>query len=100
MKNDKKRFSVHLLDGHIVIDEDKLKSVDLNHFSWDNGYSATHYKQVDRLDVGDMLHVQENIVITERTKEKHKLVKKTVKDQLTKIQKIIRIPSEQKKNIS
>jgi hypothetical protein len=91
MKNDKKRFSVHLLDGHIVIDEDKLKSVDLNHFSWDNGYSATHYKQVDRLDVGDMLHVQENIVITERTKEKHKLVKKTVKDQLTKIQKIIRI---------
>jgi len=91
MKNDKKRFSVHLLDGHIVVDEDKLKSVDLNHFSWDNGYSATHYKQVDRLDVGDMLHVQENIVITERTKEKHKLVKKTVKDQLTKIQKIIRI---------
>ena len=91
MKNDKKRFSVHLLDGHIVIDEDKLKSVDLNHFSCDNGYSATHYKQVDRLDVGDMLHVQENIVITERTKEKHKLVKKTVKDQLTKIQKIIRI---------
>jgi hypothetical protein len=91
MKNDKKRFSVHLLDGHIVVDEDELKSVDLNHFSWDNGYSATHYKQVDRLDVGDMLHVQENIVITERTKEKHKLVKKTVKDQLTKIQKIIRI---------
>lgn len=91
MKNDKKRFSVHLLDGHIVIDKDELKSVDLNHFSWDNGYSATHYQQVDRLDVGDMLHVTENIVITEQSKEKYKLVKKTVKDRLTKTQKIIRI---------
>ena len=91
MKNDKKRFSVHLLDGHIVIDKDELKSVDLNHFSWDNGYSATHYNQVDRLDVGDMLHVTENIVITEQSKEKYKLVKKTVKDRLTKTQKIIRI---------
>ena len=91
MKNDKKRFSVHLLDGHIVIDKDELKSVDLNHFSWDNGYSATHYQQVDRLDVGDMLHVKENIVITEPPKEKYKLVKKTVKDRLTKTQTIIRL---------
>ena len=92
MKNDKKRFSVHLQDGYVVIDKDKLKSVDLDHFSWDNGYSATHYKQVDRLDVGDMLHVIENIVITERTKENnHKLLKKKVKDQLIKKQTIIRI---------
>ena len=91
MKNDKKRFSVHLLDGHIVIDEDELKSVDLNHFSWDNGYSSTHYNQVDRLDVGDMLHVTENIVITERPKEKHKLNDKKIKDRLVKTQKIIRI---------
>ena len=91
MKNDKKRFSVHLLDGHIVIDKDELKSVDLNHFSWDNGYSATHYNQVDRLDVGDMLHVTENIVITERPKEKHKLNDKKIKDRLVKTQKIIRI---------
>jgi len=92
MKNDKKRFSVHLLDGYVVVDKDELKSVDLNHFSWDNGYSATHYNQVDRLEVGDMLHVIENIVITERTKENnHKLVKKKVKDQLIKKQAIIRI---------
>jgi len=92
MKNDRKRFSVYLLDGHIVIDKDKLKSVDLDHFSWDNGYSATHYNQVDRLDVGDMLQVIENIVITERTKENnHKLLEKTVKDQLIKKQTIIRI---------
>ena len=91
MKNDKKRFSVHLLDGHVVVDTEELKSVDLNHFSWDNGYSATHYKQVDRLDVGDMLHVKENIVITEQSKEKHKLNNKNIKDRLTKTQKIIRI---------
>ena len=92
MKNDKKRFSVYLHDGYVVIDKDKLKSVDLDHFSWDNGYSATHYKQVDRLDVGDMLQVIENIVITERTKENnHKLLKKKVKDQLIKEQTIIRI---------
>ena len=92
MKNDKKRFSVHLGNGYLVTDNDELKSVDLNHFSWDNGYSATHYNQVDRLDVGDMLHVIENIVITERTKENnHKLVKKKVKDQLIKKQAIIRI---------
>ena len=92
MKNDKKRFSVHLLpDGHIVIDKDELKSVDLNHFSWDNGYSATHYNQVDRLDVGDMLHVTENIVITERPKEKHKLNDKKIKDRLFKKQVIIRL---------
>ena len=91
MKNDKKRFSVHLLDGHVVVDTEELKSVDLNHFSWDNGYSATHYKQVDRLDVGDMLHVKENIVITEQSKEKHKLNDKNIKDRLVKTQKIIRI---------
>ena len=91
MKNDKKRFSVHLLDGHVVIDTEELKSVDLNHFSWDNGYSATHYKQVDRLDVGDMLHVKENIVITEQSKEKHKLNNKNIKDRLFKKQVIIRI---------
>ena len=91
MKNDKKRFSVHLLDGHVVIDTEELKSVDLNHFSWDNGYSATHYKQVDRLDVGDMLHVKENIVITEQSKENYKLNNKKIKDRLTKTQKIIRI---------
>ena len=91
MKNDKKRFSVHLLDGHVVVDTEELKSVDLNHFSWDNGYSATHYKQVDRLDVGDMLHVKENIVITEQSKEKHKLNNKNIKDRLVKTQKIIRI---------
>ena len=35
MKNDKKRFSVYLQDGYVVIDKDELKSVDLNHFSWD-----------------------------------------------------------------
>ena len=91
MKNDKKRFSVHLLDGHVVVNTEELKSVDLNHFSWDNGYSATHYKQVDRLDVGDMLHVKENIVITEQSKEKHKLNNKNIKDRLVKTQKIIRI---------
>ena len=92
MKNDKKRFSVYLQDGYVVIDKDELKSVDLDHFSWDNGYSATHYKQVDRLDVGDMLRVTENIVIVERTKENnHKLLKKKVKDQLIKEQTIIRI---------
>jgi hypothetical protein len=91
MKNDKKRFSVHLLDGHVVVDTEELKSVDLNHFSWDNGYSATHYKQVDRLDVGDMLHVKENIVITEQSKEKHKLNNKNIKDRLFKKQVIIRI---------
>ena len=91
MKNDKKRFSVHLLDGYVVIDKDELKSVDLNHFSWDNGYSATHYKQVDRLDVGDMLYVKENIVTVEPPKDKYKLVKKTVKDRLVKTQTIIRI---------
>ena len=92
MKNDKKRFSVHLLDGYVVVDKDELKSVDLNHFSWDNGYSATHYNQVDRLAIGDMLQVKENIVITERTKENnHKLLKKKVKDQLIKKQAIIRI---------
>ena len=91
MKNDKKRFSVHLLDGHVVVDTEELKSVDLNHFSWDNGYSATHYKQVDRLDVGDMLHVKENIVITEQSKEKHKLNNKNIKDRLIKTQTIIRI---------
>ena len=92
MKNDKKRFSVHLDDGYVVIDKDELKSVDLNHFSWDNGYSSTHYNQVDRLDVGDMLQVIENIVIVERTKENnHKLLKKKVKDQLIKKQTIIRI---------
>tara|TARA_R100001463_G_scaffold36027_4_gene78063 strand:+ start:204 stop:482 length:279 start_codon:yes stop_codon:yes gene_type:complete len=91
MKNDKKRFSVHLLDGYVVVDTEELKSVDLNHFSWDNGYSATHYKQVDRLDVGDMLHVKENIVITEQSKEKHKLNNKNIKDRLIKTQKIIRI---------
>jgi hypothetical protein len=91
MKNDKKRFSVHLLEGHVVVDTEELKSVDLNHFSWDNGYSATHYKQVDRLDVGDMLHVKENIVITEQSKEKHKLNNKNIKDRLVKTQKIIRI---------
>ena len=92
MKNDKKRFSVHLLDGYVVIDKDELKSVDLNHFSWDNGYSSTHYKQVDRLAIGDMLQVIENIVIVERTKENnHKLLKKKVKDQLIKKQTIIRI---------
>jgi len=91
MKNDKKRFSVHLLDGHVVVDTEELKSVDLNHFSWDNGYSSTHYKQVDRLDVGDMLHVKENIVITEQSKEKHKLNDKNIKDRLVKTQKIIRI---------
>lgn len=92
MKNDKKRFSVHLPDGHIVIDKDELKSVDLDHFSWDNGYSATHYNQVDRLAIGDMLQVIENIVIVERTKENnHKLLKKKVKDQLIKKQTIIRI---------
>lgn len=92
MKNDKKRFSVYLQDGYVVIDKDELKSVDLNHFSWDNGYSATHYKQVDKLDVGDMLQVIENIVIVERTKENnHKLLKKKVKDQLIKKQTIIRI---------
>jgi hypothetical protein len=91
MKNDKKRFSVHLLDGHVVVDTEELKSVDLNHFSWDNGYSSTHYKQVDRLDVGDMLHVKENIVITEQSKEKHKLNNKNIKDRLVKTQKIIRI---------
>ena len=91
MKNDKKRFSVHLLDGHVVVNTEELKSVDLNHFSWDNGYSATHYKQVDRLDVGDMLHVKENIVITEQSKEKHKLNNKNIKDRLVKTQTIIRI---------
>ena len=91
MKNDKKRFSVHLLDGHVVVDTEELKSVDLNHFSWDNGYSATHYKQVDRLDVGDMLHVKENIVITEPPKENYKLNNKNIKDRLVKTQKIIRI---------
>ena len=91
MKNDKKRFSVYLQDGYVVIDKDELKSVDLNHFSWDNGYSATHYNQVDRLDVGDMLHVTENIVITERPKEKHKLNDKKIKDRLVKKQVIIRI---------
>ena len=91
MKNDKKRFSVHLLDGHVVVDTEELKSVDLNNFSWDNGYSATHYKQVDRLDVGDMLHVKENIVITEQSKEKHKLNNKNIKDRLVKTQTIIRI---------
>jgi hypothetical protein len=91
MKNDKKRFSVHLLDGHVVVDTEELKSVDLNHFSWDNGYSATHYKQVDRLDVGDMLHVKENIVITEQSKENYKLNNKNIKDRLVKTQKIIRI---------
>ena len=92
MKNDKKRFAVYLHDGYVVIDKDELKSVDLNHFSWDNGYSATHYKQVDRLDVGDMLQVTENIAIVERTKENnHKLLKKKVKDQLIKTQTIIRI---------
>jgi len=81
-----------LLDGHVVIDKDELKSVDLDHFSWDNGYSATHYKQVDRLDVGDMLQVTENIAIVERTKENnYKLLKKKVKDQLIKTQTIIRI---------
>jgi hypothetical protein len=91
MKNDKKRFSVHLRDGQVVIDKDELKSVDLNHFSWDNGYSSTHYNQVDRLDVGDMLHVKENIVITEQSKEKHKLNNKNIKDRLTKTQTIIRL---------
>lgn len=92
MKNDKKRFSVYLQDGYVVVNEDELKSVDLNHFSWDNGYSSTHYNQVDRLDVGDMLRVTENIVIVERTKENnHKLLKKKVKDQLIKEQTIIRI---------
>ena len=92
MKNDKKRFAVYLHDGYVVIDKDELKSVDLNHFSWDNGYSATHYKQVDRLDVGDMLQVTENIAIVERTKENnYKLLKKKVKDQLIKTQTIIRI---------
>ena len=91
MKNDKKRFAVYLHDGYVVIDDDELKSVDLNHFSWDNGYSATHYKQLDRLAVGDRLFVEENIVITEPPKEKYKLVKKTVKDRLTKTQTIIRI---------
>ena len=91
MKNDKKRFYVHLLDGHGVVDTEELKSVDLNHFSWDKGYSATHYKQVDRLDVGDMLHVKENIVITEQSKEKHKLNNKNIKDRLVKTQTIIRI---------
>ena len=91
MKNDKKRFSVHLLDGHVVVNTEELKSVDLNHFSWDNGYSATHYQQLDRLAVGDRLFVEENIVITEPPKEKYKLVKKTVKDRLTKTQTIIRL---------
>ncbi len=91
MKNDKKRFSVYLQDGYVVIDKDELKSVDLNHFSWDNGYSSTHYKQLDRLAVGDRLFVEENIVITEPPKEKYKLVKKTVKDRLTKTQTIIRL---------
>ena len=92
MKNDKKRFSVYLQDGYVVIDKDKLKSVDLDHFSWDNGYSATHYNQVDRLDVGDMLQMIENIVIAERTKENnYKLLEKKVKDQLIKKQTIIRI---------
>ena len=92
MKNDKKRFAVYLHDGYVVIDKDELKSVDINHFSWDNGYSSTHYKQVDRLDVGDMLQVTENIAIVERTKENnYKLLKKKVKDQLIKTQTIIRI---------
>ena len=91
MKNDKKRFSVHLLDGHVVVDTEELKSVDLNHFSWDNGYSSTHYNQIDRLDVGDMLHVKENIVITEQSKEKHKLNNKKIKDRLFKKQTIIRL---------
>lgn len=91
MKNDKKRFSVHLLDGYVVVNKDELKSVDLNHFSWDNGYSSTHYNQVDRLDVGDMLYVTENIVIAERPKENYKLNDKEIKDRLFKKQVIIRL---------